>query len=1378
MKKPLFAHILILAAFLLNSFGPLPSAQADDFRLPLPGVMVRLSPPLAPPILRGIKVHPDNPFRFDFILDKGDALNGGLEQQQLKIEATKLIKYFLASLTIPDKDLWVNLSPYEKERIIPQSFGLTEMGRDLLAEDYMLKQVTASLIYPEDKVGKKFWKRVYEEAAKKFGTTNIPVNTFNKVWIVPQKAVVYENPGSGTAYVVESKLKVMLEQDYLSLEKHGVITAGEKQAVPKGNINALGSQIVREIVIPELTREVNEDKNFARLRQVYDSLILAAWYKKKIKDSIMEQVYADKNKTKGLSSPDILSGDPAKGDVEAIYQRYLQAFKKGVYNYIKEEAISVPGMPGNEQGIFPRKYFSGGMDLAMNATDLGNTKLEIINSLAPVQSNLLSGDFAMITAQMNSAGQSNMANGAYWIKESPEGKKYAVYINIPPNTQWDNYEFLKGIKFRVYAAPVEKAMHWEDPLELSSDYMGDVELSFNARGRLVKPANIWRLVLKNQSPGWLSGLLNQQLDSLHGQFFTVANPNLKSSLGEALADPEHFVGKVISQKPVWETDVQRNPKQLLSIGPVECFFDWANPNGKYFIDKPEDTRNEIFNRNDVYKMITALLKSEEKVNMVLRKVGSDLKYKDIELVRVKYINQSERIVFKVSFYKNKHDYMFSDQNDSVPAVSIAAKITEKELTNVVVLGNEDRPIAPTYGGRLEGIGLVIKDKRMYFERWIDGPTALLYGRKAGLSSDALKAIAEKWVRVGRILSIGRSNYDYSNFPTDLNPGNLILESDKGWVVIDAFQANGQKSSPSAFLSSLLKYYVFGSGLLSVKSQKEDDIRSILEGIYSGFGASEDTGIDLETKQKQEELAKVLTKRFFETAIAELERWKKGDEVIKEKQLKIMEEIKSFIRDRLDQSVSDQAMTTGDQERAGALKGLLGNLSDVHDATVVVGPYTDKEGPPFNKVDTDIQNAIKKGEFFEVNFENINRAIEGFRDPRVFNLNRAMMALSVLIENSVKKEYPGWRNLHPSMTMVELLKNALFHGNALSMDLPVFIRINKEGMDVVDFGLGDPKNPWPDAVSGPALMAGFGQGIQYVRSFGWDSYFQPLTPLTTSLNDKTLRNNVKSSKEYKAIMQKFIERGQHQIGTVIHIEPIKKIPAKEQKPADQAMTAGEKLNSYMKELVKQDQGRGEYTGVVRNMIYDPDLSSYVPAHEKGRFKDVSAAREFYSRTSAYRVYYAIQWEIASKQSSSLKRRAQQVKDRSEANALNDLAKVMEDKPFVVRNKLNAKWAIIYEISRNNRLDKNQQRNFIESVKSAYRDRAMTVNGGIDLTPAMMGLQTMTGSRNGAGIKFHLDPAMLKQLQNVPGFVPVIINIQPVNDLRKFLGINDAQELIGV
>ena len=123
----------VLIAFLVNSFGFLPLTQADEFKLPVPGVMVQVSPEFNPPILKGIKVHPDDPFQFDFILDQGDsnfvipAKAGIQNQEQLKIESTKLIKYFLASLTVPEKDLWVNLSPYEKNRIVPQSFGQTEM---------------------------------------------------------------------------------------------------------------------------------------------------------------------------------------------------------------------------------------------------------------------------------------------------------------------------------------------------------------------------------------------------------------------------------------------------------------------------------------------------------------------------------------------------------------------------------------------------------------------------------------------------------------------------------------------------------------------------------------------------------------------------------------------------------------------------------------------------------------------------------------------------------------------------------------------------------------------------------------------------------------------------------------------------------------------------------------------------------------------------------------------------------------------------------------------------------------------------------------------------------------------------------------------------
>ena len=76
------------------------------------------------------------------------------------------------------------------------------------------------------------------------------------------------------------------------------------------------------------------------------------------------------------------------------------------------------------------------------------------------------------------------------------------------------------------------------------------------------------------------------------------------------------------------------------------------------------------------------------------------------------------------------------------------------------------------------------------------------------------------------------------------------------------------------------------------------------------------------------------------------------------------------------------------------------------------------------------------------------------------------------------------------------------------------------------------------------------------------------------------------------------------------------------------------------------------------------------------------------------------------------------------------------------------------------------------------------GGIDFTADKTPLEVQNP---GQEIEFKMDPAMsakikdfgeispglgpggLAQLQNAPGFVPVIINIEPMNDLKMFLGL---------
>ncbi len=338
-------------------------AQGIITGLPAPGTIISLSAPYAPAVIKGIKIYNDDAFKIDFIIHPGDdTLTGRVFEE----ESNKLVRYFLAALTTPENELWVNLSPHEANRIIPEGLSGTEMGAALLAQDYLLKQITASLMYPEEDLGQHFWERVYQEAKKKLGTTEIPLNTFNKVWIIPRDVSIFETKDG--AFITSSHLQVLMEEDYLSVQQAAVNlepsstsprTSHADRAKPiaqSPQAAAAVKSIIKEIIIPELEKEVNEGKNFASLRQITNSVIFAAWFKQKIKEAARNDTkahpfstYIDRHKIRGIES----TTPRAKED---IYNQYLEAFKKGVYDYIKEE------YDPTQQTLIPRHYFSGGLN--------------------------------------------------------------------------------------------------------------------------------------------------------------------------------------------------------------------------------------------------------------------------------------------------------------------------------------------------------------------------------------------------------------------------------------------------------------------------------------------------------------------------------------------------------------------------------------------------------------------------------------------------------------------------------------------------------------------------------------------------------------------------------------------------------------------------------------------------------------------------------------------------------------------------------------------------------------------------------------------------------------------------------------------------------
>ncbi len=347
MRKTTSSFVAL--AFLLSLiFGPATGVNAQYIsNLPKPGEMVLLSPAFQPPVLKGMTLHPENPLQFDFIVDRGqDKLSG----DALKGETQKLLKYFLAAMTIPDNDSWVNLSPYEGDRIIPDMLGSTDMGKQMLEQDYLLKQLSASLTNPQEEIGKKFWDTVYKKAYEKFGSTSVPINTFNKVWIVPDRALILEE--DGYVFIGESHLKVMLDQDYTSLKENlkSEKLSGKNVSQDKAEaLSSVSSEVVRQIILPELEKEINEGKNFAAVRQIYHSVILATWYKQNLKNSLLGKIYVDKSKIAGVNIGE-------KDLKQKVYEQYLAAFRKGVYNLIKEDYDLA------SKETLPRKYFSGGFD--------------------------------------------------------------------------------------------------------------------------------------------------------------------------------------------------------------------------------------------------------------------------------------------------------------------------------------------------------------------------------------------------------------------------------------------------------------------------------------------------------------------------------------------------------------------------------------------------------------------------------------------------------------------------------------------------------------------------------------------------------------------------------------------------------------------------------------------------------------------------------------------------------------------------------------------------------------------------------------------------------------------------------------------------------
>ncbi|PIS34049.1 MAG: phosphoglycerate kinase [Candidatus Omnitrophica bacterium CG08_land_8_20_14_0_20_41_16] len=293
------------------------------------------------------------------MLDKGDVKE--LKGDQFNASTKELLNYFLVGINLPSDKFWVNLRPDSQDNIIDDYLARTDVGKIMLETDLQLKKDTAQFTSPETPEGKEYWNRLYQKAEELYGYQEVTIPTLTRPWIVPNEIIVRQTKDS--AYIYKATLKVMLEQDFL--KDSSVYNFKDERAK---TLNEYSSQLIRELIIPKLTKEVNLSKRYASLRQVYYSIILSRWFKSHFTGQAGKYASRiDRKDLTGLTSVAVWSKS-------TYFEAYKKSFAQGEYNI--KETVRTP------TGQVIRSYFSGGQVLTGQELDAATQGVSFLDRAA------------------------------------------------------------------------------------------------------------------------------------------------------------------------------------------------------------------------------------------------------------------------------------------------------------------------------------------------------------------------------------------------------------------------------------------------------------------------------------------------------------------------------------------------------------------------------------------------------------------------------------------------------------------------------------------------------------------------------------------------------------------------------------------------------------------------------------------------------------------------------------------------------------------------------------------------------------------------------------------------------------------------------------
>jgi len=250
---------------------------------------------------------------------------------------------FITGLAIPNEKFWVNLMPWEPDRIIDEELSQSEVGRIMLEADLQMKKDVCNYCNPcANETGKAYWdlfeskrEELAQQCMNKYpgeirNTDNVYFRPVITHWIIPDKVYAYTNDTE--IYIINYTLTINSESDIdhstfeLYNQDVGDLSRGCFEELNRSakEFSQYTKELDDSMILPYVIWDVNNEARYEDLRNVFVALALAQWYKSKITSDM--DIFRD------IYSSDYTVSDALQPwSFQEIWEDYIYSYENGEY---------------------------------------------------------------------------------------------------------------------------------------------------------------------------------------------------------------------------------------------------------------------------------------------------------------------------------------------------------------------------------------------------------------------------------------------------------------------------------------------------------------------------------------------------------------------------------------------------------------------------------------------------------------------------------------------------------------------------------------------------------------------------------------------------------------------------------------------------------------------------------------------------------------------------------------------------------------------------------------------------------------------------------------------------------------------------------------